>query len=106
LQFFEKHRSAFYTFQGFVRIAFLCSTQSRARRISLLMSAAALFIHAETPLERGEYLVENAAMCGDCHTPMLKGKPDATLGFQPIGEVPGWHKTSPDISSSSQLLGR
>ncbi len=70
-------------------------------------------MHAETPVERGKYVVENAAMCGDCHTPMLNGKPDAskqlkgsTLGFQPIGEVPGWHKTAPDISSTSQLFMR
>jgi len=91
----------------------MCSGQDRVLRISLLLSAAALFAHAETPLERGKYLVENASMCGDCHTPMLNGKPDAskqlkgsTLGFQPIGEVPGWHKTAPDISSTSQLFGR
>jgi mono/diheme cytochrome c family protein len=91
----------------------MCSAQDRVLRISLLLSAATLFAHAETPLERGKYLVENASMCGDCHTPMLNGKPDAskqlkgsTLGFQPIGEVPGWHKTAPDISSTSQLFGR
>ena len=89
------------------------SAQTRALCISLLVSAAAVFLHAETPLERGKYLVENAGMCGDCHTPMLNGKPDAskqlkgsTLGFQPIGEVPGWHKTSPDISSTSPLFMR
>jgi mono/diheme cytochrome c family protein len=77
------------------------------------MSAAAVFLHAETPLERGKYLIENAAMCGNCHTPMLDGKPDpsrqlkgSTLGFQSIGEVPGWHKTAPYISSTSQLFGR
>ena len=73
----------------------------------------ALFLSAQTPVERGKYLVENAGMCADCHTPMVNGKPDAskhlkgaTIGFQPIGEVPGWHKTSPDISSTSPLFQR
>ena len=44
---------------------------------------------------------------------MPHAKPDAskqlkgsTLGFQPIGEVPGWHKTAPDISSTSALFQR
>src|SRR5580704_8961386 len=87
--------------------------ESCTPRISLLLFAAAMFVHAETPLERGKYLVESATMCGDCHTPMLNGKPDASkqlkgskLGFQPIGEVPGWHRTAPDISSTSQLFQR
>jgi hypothetical protein len=89
------------------------SAQTRAFCISLLGLASAVFVHAETPVERGKYLVENAAMCGDCHTPMLNGKPDSaeqlkgsTLGFQPIGDVPGWHKTAPDISINSQLFTR
>lgn len=47
------------------------------------------------------------------HTPMVNGKPDdskqlkgSTLAFQPIGEIPGWHKTAPDISSTSRLFER
>ena len=73
----------------------------------------ALLLTAQSPVERGKYLVENAGMCADCHTPMVNGKPDtakhlkgAVIGFQPIGEVPGWHKTSPDISSTSPLFQR
>lgn len=91
----------------------MCSTPRRALCISLLVSAGAVLLQAEAPVERGKYLVENAAMCGNCHTPTLDGKPDAskqlkgsTLGFQPIGEVAGWHKTAPDISSTSQLFTR
>jgi mono/diheme cytochrome c family protein len=79
----------------------------------LVLTFTAVFLYAETPLERGKYLVENAALCGDCHTPMLDGKPDAskqlkgsTLAFQPIAEIPGWHKTTPDISSTSTLFQR
>ena len=41
----------------------------------LLISAALLValaapLHAETPLERGRYLMETIAACGNCHTPM------------------------------------
>jgi mono/diheme cytochrome c family protein len=78
---------------------------------SLALGAALL--HGETPLERGKYLVENAAICSECHTPHLNGKPDAskqlkgsTLEFQPSGEIPHWHKTAPDISSTSALFQR
>ncbi|CAN0433594.1 unnamed protein product, partial [Discosporangium mesarthrocarpum] len=42
---------------------------------ALAMAAPA---HAETPLERGTYLMQSIAACGNCHTP--KG---------PEGEVPG-----------------
>ena len=88
---------------GFMKICALVA--------GFVLSAA--FLAAETPVERGKYLVESAGMCADCHTPMLNGKPDAarhlkgaTIGFQPIGEVPGWHKASPDISSTSTLFQR
>ncbi|MEO7142388.1 MAG: hypothetical protein ABI165_02685, partial [Bryobacteraceae bacterium] len=33
----------------------------------------------------------------------LKG---AVLGIQPIKEIPGWHKTSPDLTSGSRLWTR
>jgi mono/diheme cytochrome c family protein len=53
----------------------------------LLRGAAALVLFgmagtaaAQTPLERGRYLVEHVAACGNCHTP--KG---------PNGEMPGMH---------------
>ena len=64
-----------------------------------------------TKLDRGRYLVEEVAKCGDCHTPKgpdgqldrsrwLKG---AVLDFQPIEAVKGWHKTSPDLTRQSRL---
>jgi cytochrome c2 len=78
-----------------------------------LLAVSAVALHAETPLERGKYIVENVGMCADCHTPMVNGKPDmtkhlkgTTLGMQPIGEVPGWHKTSPDITGSGPVFAR
>jgi len=79
----------------------------------LVLPESAVILRAETPVERGKYLVENAALCGECHTPKLNGNPDAskslkgsTLVFQPIGEIPSWHKTAPDISSTSRLFER
>jgi hypothetical protein len=65
-------------------------------------------------IARGKYLVEEVGRCQECHTPKgadgqfdqtkwLKG---ATLNVQPIAEVKGWHKTSPDITSTSRLFQR
>jgi len=55
---------------------------------------------------RGKYLVEQVALCGDCHTPRndrgelikeqwLKG---ATLDFKPIAPVPVWVDKAPAIA--------
>src|SRR2546426_669681 len=63
---------------------------------------------------RGKYLVEEVARCQECHTPKtaegefdrerwLKG---ATLNIQPIEQVKGWHKTSPDLTPSGRLWQR
>lgn len=65
-------------------------------------------------IERGKYLVEEVAKCQDCHTPKTAtGEPDkskwlkgATLGFAPSSPIPGWHGTSPDITSTSSLWQR
>jgi mono/diheme cytochrome c family protein len=57
-------------------------------------------------LERGKYLVDHVAMCGDCHTPRnekgefipekyLKGTP---LSFKPTAPVPGWADKAPNIA--------
>jgi len=65
-------------------------------------------------VERGKYLVEEVGKCQDCHTPRqadrqldksqwLKG---TVLDFQPINPVPGWHKTSPDLTPSGRLWER
>lgn len=52
-------------------------------QITALLAAAALFAvassaSAETPLERGTYLMQSIVACGNCHTP--KG---------PTGDIPG-----------------
>jgi mono/diheme cytochrome c family protein len=55
---------------------------------------------------RGEYLVKAIGQCGDCHTPVndkgefvmdkwLQGK---KLEFAPLGPMPVWADTSPNIA--------
>jgi len=63
---------------------------------------------------RGKYLVEEVAKCHDCHTAKAaNGEPDktkwlkgATLDFKPVGDIPKWHATTPDITSTSRLWER
>ena len=43
------------------------------RTILVFMAFAALSAQAETPLERGKYLVEGILTCGNCHTPRGPG---------------------------------
>ncbi len=83
--------------------------------LGLLCAACLLTCAAELDqVAYGKYLVEEVAKCQDCHTPRadngeldatkwLKG---ATLDFEPNRESKGWHKTCPDITSSSRLFAR
>jgi mono/diheme cytochrome c family protein len=60
--------------------------------VSLFLAAAAGIAQAQSPIERGKYLV-NVGLCTDCHTPgYFFGKPDMTryLGGSEVGfEMPG-----------------
>ncbi len=50
---------------------------------------------ASTSVERGKYIVESVAVCGQCHTPRdSEGNPDLTRRLQG-GPVP-WQPSSPD----------
>jgi mono/diheme cytochrome c family protein len=78
--------------------------------------AASLFLCAAEldQVAYGKYLAEEVARCQDCHTPRTEsGELDtskwmkgATLDIQPTHELKGWHKTSPDITSSGRLFAR
>src|SRR5215467_10041140 len=52
--------------------------------------AAASAAVAETPVERGSYLVNSIGACGNCHTPRQQGVPDLSKkfsgGFQTFDE--------------------
>jgi mono/diheme cytochrome c family protein len=85
----------------------------RIAAISLAFGTC-LFAQDAAVLARGKYLVEEVAKCTDCHTAKAAtGEPDKTkwlkggmLSFKPVGEVPKWHATTPDITSTSPLWQR
>ena len=68
----------------------------------------------DASIARGKYLVDEVAKCGMCHTPNdASGKPDASkylkggdMNLQPIQAVDKWHKSAPDITSTSRLWQR
>jgi hypothetical protein len=67
--------------------------------------AEAEVVARATPLEHGRYLVENVAMCMDCHTPMGPQGPDTsrhlmggTIIFAPTVPVPDWVGVAPPIA--------
>jgi len=57
-------------------------------------------------LERGKFLVDHVAMCGDCHTPrnqkgeliQEKYRKGTVLCFKPTAPVPGWADKAPNIA--------
>jgi mono/diheme cytochrome c family protein len=57
-------------------------------------------------LRRGKYLVENVALCGDCHTPFNeKGEPiesrklqGAPVTFTATVPVPSWARKAPGVA--------
>ncbi len=60
--------------------------------------------------ERGKYLVEEVAKCGDCHTPMGPDGPQrdkwmkgAVLTFQPVHPMTAWSQAAPDLTPSGKL---
>lgn len=56
---------------------------------------------------RGKYIVDQVAMCGDCHTPRTeKGEPDRTrylrgadMGVEPVAPIPVFSRITPDITA-------
>jgi len=87
---------------------------NRCLHAALAVFCVCVSAFGETKEERGKYLVDEVGACGSCHTPRgADGKPDtakylkgATLNIAPIEPVQGWHKTSPDLTSTSRLFVR
>src|SRR5690242_19241313 len=85
-----------------------------AAALGILLAAAAVRLPGQSSKEEaaaknvihGKYLVENAVLCGDCHTPFNeKGEPaqnrwlqGATLGFGPLHPMPIWAAVAPPIA--------
>src|SRR6202011_3799916 len=87
------------------------------RFLVILCGAAAFPFAADSSsdaLARGKYLVEEVGKCQECHTPRLEtGELDKTkwlqgaeFNFQPIKDVKGWHKTSPNLTPAGKLWAR
>ncbi|OWU86769.1 cytochrome C [Oceanicola sp. 22II-s10i] len=57
---------------------------------------------AETPVERGQYLVEGPAACGNCHTSPVPGSP--AYGGWSIME-PNFTAEAPNITPGSRIAG-
>lgn len=83
--------------------------------VGLTFVVAAVGFAADSDnLARGKYLVEEVGKCQECHTPRLEtGELDktkwlkgTTLDFAPMHEVKGWHKASPNLTSSGTLFQR
>jgi mono/diheme cytochrome c family protein len=75
--------------------------------LALLLSACGQrpMTEPESPVQRGEYLVNRVGMCIDCHSPWKDGHPDAErpmvgsrIPFAPLAEVPGWQPEAPSLA--------
>lgn len=76
-----------------------------------LFAFGSFALRAEKIVQRGKYLVDEVAKCGDCHTPKLDGKPDrskwlkgASVDFAPAADVDARIRFAPAITS--ELLER
>lgn len=70
--------------------------------VALLVGTAAL---AEPTLERGEYLVEGPAGCGNCHTPMGPQGPimDMNLSGRLVEQTPAFTAVAPNITPGGRV---
>ncbi|MBL8296233.1 MAG: c-type cytochrome [Bryobacterales bacterium] len=80
----------------------------------LTLSFVSAWAQSGDKIAYGKYLAHEVSKCLDCHTPKNeKGELDMTramkgkvMEYQPIDPIPGWHKTSPDITPSGRLWSR
>ncbi len=71
-----------------------------------VISLAALKDDKDVKVQRGRYLVEEVARCGECHSPQDdQGQPDrsrwlqgAPVWFQPIRHVSNWAYSAPPLA--------
>jgi mono/diheme cytochrome c family protein len=76
----------------------------RLATISIATFLIAGVAHAETPIERGGYLVNTIMTCGNCHSP--KGPPDVVAGKDFSGglswDVPPFKVTASNITQDKE----
>jgi mono/diheme cytochrome c family protein len=71
----------------------------------LALVLLAVPVLAETPVERGQYLVESIAGCGNCHTPKGPNGPlpgMALAGNWVVEDSPAFHAVAPNITPDRQ----
>lgn len=74
--------------------------------LAVIVLVAASPATQSAKVERGKYLVDQVALCGDCHTPRTeKGEPikekylkGSPMFFKPTSAIPGWADKSPNIA--------
>jgi mono/diheme cytochrome c family protein len=61
--------------------------------------------HAQPSLERGSYLVNGIAACGNCHTPQGPEGPvaDAELSGTVVEDAPAMHAVAPNITPAGRV---
>jgi len=78
----------------------------RASSLSLgVLCLTTLAVRAETPLERGTYLMQSIVACGNCHTPKDRdGKPiaDRELAGGFVINAPIFYSVSPNITPDKE----
>ena len=72
---------------------------------AIMLACMAAATHAQTPLERGEYLVRGPAGCGNCHTPM---GPEGFIANQELAgrlveDNPGFTAIAPHITPAGAV---
>jgi mono/diheme cytochrome c family protein len=95
-----------------IRIGLGCGMRAYASAVMCVLGLAVVSFTAASPapsapnVDRGRYLVEQVALCGDCHTPHNeKGEPirdkllqGAPLPFKPSVPMPVWADKAPNIA--------
>ena len=62
---------------------------------------------AETPVERGVYLVQGPAGCGNCHTPIGPQGPDMArdLTGRVVEDNPAFRAVAPNLTPAGRISG-
>ena len=78
---------------------------SRTILAGLLVAGATALAHAETPIERGEYLVRGPAGCGNCHTPMGPNGflTEQELGGRLVEDIEAFTAYAPNITPGGRV---
>lgn len=80
---------------------------SRLTGLSLVLAVAGAVSHADPSLDRGRYLVEGPAGCGNCHTPLGPQGPVAeqALSGRLVDKNPAFTAIAPNITPAGAAGG-